>query len=120
MAAETGHRDLAAYLAEKRLHAPAQIAIKDPITHIPIWIGDQDSLTPKFASEIDVGAVLYIADKLGPPRHSAWLDKENIIPHKTVNAPADDDDETEESWVTFRTALGDLLTFLDEAKTVHL
>ncbi len=98
-----------------------------------IWIGDEQSLTPSFVEEIGVGYVLHFPKTLRSiPTHAAWLKNNGnssesnpandaaseittkYLPLVTYGASLDDD-ETDQSWNSFKEISEQLLQFLDES-----
>ena len=83
-----------------------------PSTGLCVWVGEYGALDPMWSTDVGITEVITLTTTLRKPSNMDWLTDDEECKHLTCLVDADDDDESEGSFVEFQSSLAGALTHL--------
>lgn len=112
VAREAQYRAVVAHLELERYSAPAQLCHKDVESGLCVWVGEFGALDPVWSTDVGITEVITLTTTLRKPSNMDWLTDDEECKHLTCLVDAEDDDESEGSFVEFQSSLAGALTHL--------
>jgi len=123
VARDAGHKEVAKFLENERLTAPAQLVFENKDIEFQIWIGDHNALDPEFATDINISEVVFIKHKDTSVPNAQWLKDDDKCFHRVYEVEAWDDDDSDDSWNSLQKHFASMmqhLTHVTRRGSVHV
>ena len=112
IARECNYLDCVDLLEFERYHAPAQLCFQHRETNLYIWVGEYGALDPVWSTDVGITEVITLTTSLKKPSNADWLIDDHTCKHFTILIDADDDDDTDGSFIEFRATLTTVLSHI--------
>ena len=109
-----GFKEVGTFLANERLSAPGQLVYRHLDIAMEIWVGDYDSLDPKWTSDAGITEVICLSTIDNKPRNLDWLKDDDNCKHHVTLVDVDDEDMTTASWQTLEEKMPSLVRHINE------